>query len=79
MPCAIRLLKVSRTSAGFLDFDEYERLLDADMNRWKRGLSDSQTFEQLHVACDQSILLGTGPPLDLPLTFHCAGTCLMEF
>jgi integrase len=29
MPCTIRLLKVPRTSARFLDFDEYERLLDA--------------------------------------------------
>jgi hypothetical protein len=25
MPCTIRLLKVPRTSAGFVDFDEYER------------------------------------------------------
>ena len=29
MPCTIRRLKVPRTSAGFLDFDEYEKLLDA--------------------------------------------------
>ena len=27
MPCTIRLLKVPRSEAGFLDFDEYERLV----------------------------------------------------
>jgi integrase len=29
MPCAVRLLPVSKPSMGFYDFDEYERLVDA--------------------------------------------------
>jgi hypothetical protein len=29
MPCTIRLLKVPKTCAGFLYFDECEQLLDA--------------------------------------------------
>jgi integrase len=29
MPCTIRLLKVPKSSAGFYDFDEYERLVNA--------------------------------------------------
>jgi hypothetical protein len=29
MPCTIRLLKVPKASAGFYDFDEYERLVNA--------------------------------------------------
>jgi integrase len=29
MPCAIRLLPIPRPSAGFYDFDDYERLVDA--------------------------------------------------
>lgn len=29
MPCTIRLLPIPRGSAGFYDFDEYERLVDA--------------------------------------------------
>jgi integrase len=29
LPCTIRLLRIPRSSAGFDDFDEYERLLTA--------------------------------------------------
>jgi integrase len=29
MPCTIRLLPISKPSAGFYDFDEYERLVEA--------------------------------------------------
>lgn len=29
MPCAIRLLPIPKPSAGFYDFDEYERLVTA--------------------------------------------------
>src|SRR5262249_27146155 len=29
MPCAVRLLPIAKPSAGFYDFDEYERLVDA--------------------------------------------------
>jgi integrase len=29
MPCTIRLLSIPKSSAGFYDFDEYERLVDA--------------------------------------------------
>ena len=31
MPCVIRLLPVPKPSAGFFDFDEYARLIDAAM------------------------------------------------
>ena len=29
MPCAIRLLPIPKPSAGFYDFEEYERLVEA--------------------------------------------------
>jgi hypothetical protein len=29
MPCALRLLPIPKPSAGFYDFDEYDRLVDA--------------------------------------------------
>ena len=29
MPCTIRLLPIPKASAGFYDFDEYERLVEA--------------------------------------------------
>ena len=33
LPCAIRLLKVTRTAMGFWDFEEYARLIDAAQTR----------------------------------------------
>jgi hypothetical protein len=30
-PCSIRLLLIPKASAGFYDFDEYERLVEAAM------------------------------------------------
>ena len=29
MPCTIRLLSIPKSSAGFYDFDDYERLVEA--------------------------------------------------
>ena len=33
MPCAVRLLPVSKPSMGFYDFDEYERLVSGEAPR----------------------------------------------
>jgi len=33
MPCTVRLLPIPKSSAGFYDFDEYERLIAAARRR----------------------------------------------
>jgi hypothetical protein len=81
--CTIRLLPIRKPSAGFYDFDEYERLVAAakvnDRDAYLvvllggEGGSDaamrvqSKTLQQAAIARDQSLFLGSRPALQLPL------------